>query len=633
MCGIVGFFSRNPDSSRICENIQDSISNLHHRGPDDTGLEIDEVCGGTLALAQTRLAIIDLSPAGHQPMVTSDGRYKIVFNGEIYNYRELRDILVGGGVTFSTGTDTEVLLKAWQHWGEKCLDKLRGMFAFVIVDFFEKRIHCARDQFGIKPFYFHSNSEVFMFASEPRALFSMIDSKRTINKRRMYEYLINGAYDHDEKTFYSDIYQLRPGQMLQVRLNEKIKLEPNYWSRLISSHRTEVSFDRAADKVRELFLDSMSLHLRSDVPLGAALSGGVDSSSVVCAIKHLNPNIKINTFSFIARGSSVDEERWVDLINNYAGAIPNKVFVQSKDFMEDFDDFILAQGEPMGGMSFYAEYRVYKLAKQVGIKVMLDGHGADEVFAGYAGYPIYRVSSLLDEAKYFEAMSFLKNWSKWPGRGGMAGARALMGSIYATMFNRDTRAAQRFFRERLFLQSKIFLSRGSVEHGMPTNRFKDYSGKRLSEELRRELCETSCPPQLRCADRSAMRNSIENRVPFLHKDLVEYSLKLPENYLVSDDGLTKAIFRHAMRDIVPPAILNRRDKIGYAVPAGQKSKVDSNFLLSIKKTCERFPSLNKKNVLALISAGDRNSIALDGLSWRLLNFLRWSEMFDVHESL
>jgi asparagine synthase (glutamine-hydrolysing) len=367
------------------------------------------------------------------------------------------------------------------------------------------------------------------------------------------------------------------------------------------------------------------------VPLGAALSGGIDSSSVVCAIRYLDPKVRIDTFSYIARGSAVDEEKWVDLVNNHVNSIPHKVLVQSNEFINDIDDFILSQGEPMGGVSFYVEHRLYKLAKEAGIKVMLDGHGADEVFGGYVGYPTQRIRSLIDIREFQQALSFAKSWGAWPGRGPVSAIKSLLGGIYSSISGQDPKTASQFLRSKYWLSSKIFRYGGINRSSARDTRFQEYFGRRLVSELNRELCSTSCPPQLRCADRSAMRRSIENRVPFLNPDVVEYALKLPESYLVSNNGLTKSVFRHAMRDIVPSQILDRRDKIGYAAPSGQAIDNCEPLIRSLESSCDRFPALNKGGVLSLITGGGKPSVCLDGISWRLFNFLRWAELYDVSE--
>lgn len=633
MCGIAGYFIRDCEPGQSNGRMQRCISLLHHRGPDDKGIDVEYVCGGELTLAQTRLAIIDLSPAGHQPMCSIDGRYKIVFNGEIYNYKELRSTLQFLGRSFLTETDTEVLLSAWEQWGSDCLQKLRGMFAFVVYDKVKRTLHCARDPFGIKPFYLGYSDNSFFFASEVRALISLMTRKPKINVDRTYKYLLKGLHDDDESTFYTEIFQLKPGHHATVSLDREICFEPIKWWRPKLSEATGISIDNAASNLRDKFLESVRIHLRSDVPLGAALSGGLDSSSVVCAIRYLDPAFKINTFSYVARGSCVDEEKWIDTINCYVNAVPHKVLVQETEIARDIDDFIATQGEPVSGLSYYIEYRVYQLAKEHGIKVMLDGHGADECLGGYIGYPAQRIKSLFDRREYLRAVVFALTWGKWPGRSYGLALKYLLRGGWSSAVGRDPRYAYSKDFGLLGINKKLerslFNNPSEIAAYGGGGNFSVILARSLVAELDRELSVANCPPQLRSADRSAMRRTIENRVPFLNPDVVEYALSLPENYIVSDNGLTKHVFRRAMRGIVPKEILERRDKIGYAAAPGQFLDGGEGLLRSLERSCERFPFLNKKGVMSLITKKGTSLISLDGDAWRIVNLLKWAEMYDV----
>jgi len=422
MCGILGgvWFS---SVAVPLERVDKAIQALRFRGPDDSGREMYSFDSAKLVLGHTRLSIIDLSSAGHQPMTLPDYSVSIVFNGEIYNYRELRTELQVDGFVFTSDSDTEVLLAAWKKWGRDCLPRLVGMFAFVVFDHAAGTLTCVRDAFGIKPFYYAVEDGNFLFASELTAVKALKSNKVLLDWQRAYDYLVHGDYDSNSSTFFEGVVQLLPGHLFTVDLKTGALNQPERWWLPSIKERLDLSFADASELVREQFLQNIRLHLRSDVAIGAALSGGIDSSAVVCAMRHVEPSLPINTFSYIARGSEVSEEVWVDRVNDHVGAVPHKVVVSADELARDLDSMILAQGEPFGSTSIYAQYRVFQLAKEQGVTVTLDGQGADEMLAGYSGYPGQRLRSLIEKGHLGEAWSFLDEWSKWPGRNRMAGAK------------------------------------------------------------------------------------------------------------------------------------------------------------------------------------------------------------------
>ncbi len=398
MCGIAGWCGE-PRQASGAASVERALGLLSHRGPDDLGVERRDVAGREVVLGQTRLAIIDLTAGGHQPMATADGRYVLVFNGEIYNYRELRTELEAAGHMFSSHSDTEVLLVAWRHWGRACLERLRGMFAFAVLDTEERTLTCARDPFGIKPFHYAQVGGAFAFASEVPALVELGGRRFGVNHRQVYRYLHLGFYDESAETFVSGVFKLRPGCLMMLDLATGHLSDQERWWWPSVEERRDLSFDEAAEQLRAMVLESVRLHLRSDVPLGTALSGGVDSSVIVGAMRHVAPDTELHTFSYVARGSEFDEEQWVDLMNAHVGATPHKVLATSAEMLRDLDDVIRVQGEPFAKTSIYAQYRVFRAAREAGVTVTLDGQGADELLAGYSGYPGYRISSLLSQGR------------------------------------------------------------------------------------------------------------------------------------------------------------------------------------------------------------------------------------------
>lgn len=630
MCGILGSVLTHK-SSEISSKFSLGLDLIHRRGPDDKGLALYNADFGAVYLGHTRLSILDLSPLGHQPMSSKDYRYHIVFNGEIYNYIELRQQLSSLGHLFITDSDTEVLLTAWQEWGADCLPRLDGMFAFVIFDSRNGTLTCARDPFGIKPFYYSAEPNAFCFSSDVNALRGILPTAPQLNLERALTYLVRGTYDTGSDTFFSGIEQILPGSVLTICFDsskQSLVYNSQRWYTVDLRENQQITFEQAKEQVREEFLSSVKKQLRSDVPVGAALSGGVDSSSIICAIRYLDKSLPINSFSYIASGSPVSEEKWIDLVVDKAKLNPHKVEFSEQQSLTDLTEFITAHGEPLAGLSFYAEFNVYRLAKASGIKVMLDGHGADEVIGGYKGYPGMRVQSLIERHEFLDAAKFLRNWSAWPENDARTACIALLQGVNG--------ALQLSKRGLPFLGAEMvnvikpeytkLLSEASIPNDYTQKKF--LAGRALVSKLLDELTTASCPPQLKGADRSAMWQSIENRVPFLSPSFVQCALSMPEEFLVSKGGQSKYLFREAMRGLVPDQILDRRDKIGYAAKQGMKLPMTKELKAQLDDGFDRLPFLNRDNAMSLLCNAD-GSIRLDGSAWRLFNLLRWVSIYNV----
>jgi asparagine synthase (glutamine-hydrolysing) len=626
MCGIFGLWNKVPQAD-FKAKIDIAIKSLALRGPDDQGVSFGRLRDGELALGHTRLSIIDLSQAGHQPMKNRGGNQVIVFNGEIYNYKELKAELVGLGASFDSDSDTEVLLSAWVTWGAACLPRLQGMFAFAVFNFEKQTLTCVRDPFGIKPLFYRQTSESFCFASELPALLALSPEKPMLNWQRAYDYLVFGDYDSSADSFVDGAKQLLPGHIMSLDLITGQQTEHRAWWQPTFVQGSALSFKDAAESLREQFLENVRLHLHSDVPIGAALSGGIDSSAVVCCMRHLEPDLPINTFSYIAHGTEVGEEHWVDLVNQHVKATSHKVTLGPEDLAADLDDMIRAQGEPFGSTSIYAQYRVFKLAKHNGITVTLDGQGADEMLAGYNGYPGHRIRSLLDEGRYLDAWEFLGAWAKWPGRNRLEGAKRLVNQLTkgtrlqsALMHVNGTSARPKWLNSDL-------LGAAGVRLSLPYEEMTEIPGRRVMAELAASLTQRGLMGLLRHGDRNSMRFSVESRVPFLTPSLADFLLSLPESYLISSQGETKHIFRSAMRGIVPDAVLDRRDKIGFATP-------ESEWLHKMSATVRQWlsddlgiPFLNQREILKEFDRIVAGKQSFTWQVWRWVNFIRWYRMF------
>jgi asparagine synthase (glutamine-hydrolysing) len=625
MCGIVGgFWTREPET--LEHRFEECLESIRHRGPDDRGSFIHRDTFGAVALGMTRLSIIDLSCAGHQPMKSPDGRWTLVFNGEIYNYRELRRDLQAQGMTFTSDSDTEVLLAAWITWGQGCLTKLVGMFAFAIYDRDSGTIICVRDAFGIKPLYFAAENGSFVFASEMPTLLQLQPGNNRLNRQRAFDYLIFGVHDQDFDTFVAGVSHLPPAHLVRLSVREPGSLERWWKPRIDKSY--ELGFNAAAEELRELFLDTVKLHLRSDVPLGAMLSGGIDSSALVCAMRHLEPDMPIHTFSFIAADAVISEEKWVDIVNSRVGALVHKVFVNEEDLARDLPDLIRTQGEPFGSTNIYAQYRVFQAAREAGITVVLEGQGADELLAGYDGYGGQRMRSLFESFDIGGMVRFAREWKRWPGRENASAWRALVGQLLPDSLYAPGLRFANIDMNPPWINRHAFREDGISPRPNRSTRTAEGRRRRVVEVLSLALTEDSLPTLLRYGDRNAMRFSIENRVPYLTIPMADFVLGLPEEFLISPSGETKSVFRAAMRGIVPDEILDRRDKIGFDTPMKDWM---SRFAPAIRERlghARQFAFLNPEEMVVSFDAVSGQP-QWNWQVWRMVNLIWWSQLHSL----
>lgn len=630
MCGIFGIYTQM-SGQVLDQNIIKAQKKLNHRGPDHTGIyECYSRAPHRLVLGHTRLSIIDLSADAQQPMVCSDERYVLVFNGEIYNFRSLREVLKKQGIDTQTQSDSEVLLLAWKAWGESCLEHLNGMFAFALYDKYEEYIYLARDGFGIKPLMYYFSDDTFAFASETGALLDLLNLKSEINWQRAYEYLVFGDYDVDSSTFYKHIYALLPGQLLKFHLSTKQLLFRQWWKPAIKE-RSDLNFTQASEALRSLFLENVRLHLISDVPIGAALSGGIDSSAIVCAMRYLEPSLPIHTFSFVTHEKNICEEYWIDRVNQKTQAIPHKLALNSEGFIQDIDKLITAQEEPFGGTSIYAQYCLFRHIQQTNIKVILDGQGADELFAGYYGYPGERIRSLFEQKKWLTAIQFLHSWRDWPGRSYKQalmhyGYCAFSDKWYEKLSPMVGRSPKPSWLNINYLQKKAICF---TENRLRTER--DEVRRRVSARLAFALQHKGLPTLLRHADRNSMAFSIESRVPFLTREMAEFALSMPESFLISKTGETKSLFRAAMRGIVPDDILARRDKIGFSTPENHWLRAIAPQARLWLQDMVESPAFHASALLNQFDSALKPHAKNSTQVWRWINFARWRTLMHVKD--
>ncbi len=638
MCGIAGLLL-HPAGRVPADQVRSLLRVLEHRGPDDhgwlafsdRGTQVGREVPGDLAasavLIHRRLSILDLSVAGWQPMGTPDGRHFLIFNGEIYNYIELRAELEALGQRFHSNSDTEVLLAGFVRWGPRVLERLVGMFAFAILDTVDRKLFLARDFVGIKPMYYARWRDGFAFASEINALLDLPGVTRKINPQRLYDFLRFGLTDIAGETLLQDIKQLPAAHYLEVPLDGFESLEPVRWWQVELDARSDLSFDQAAAHTRELFFESVRFHLRSDVPLGTALSGGVDSSAIVMTMRQVEPSLEIHAFGYAADDPAVNEEKWMQIVADASGAVLHKVRADPHTLVSELAALINTQGECFGGTSIYAQRQIFRTAKEAGIKVMLDGQGADELLAGYQYYVAARFGSLLRQGAWGEAAALIRSASRRPGLSGIGILTRSMDFLLPSAMQLPLRRWVRKDLDPAWMDFRWFSRHGIVPRSIGYQRGKDV----LRQALYTEMTENSLPRLLRFEDRNSMAFSIESRVPFLTPKLVQFLFTLPERYLIAPDGTTKAVFRKAMRGVVPDAILDRKDKIGFATP-------EKDWLLALRPwvdgilegdTAARIRAIDSKEVRREWGRIVRGERTFDARVWRWISTVLWAQRFEV----
>ena len=562
MCGIAGIVKF--DGKKVNpQRVKKMTDTLKHRGPDGEGLYVNQFASA--ALGHRRLSILDLSDAGKQPFISEDGRYILSFNGEIYNYIELRSKLIKMGESFVSSTDSEVLLKMFIQFGEECLTQFDGMFAFAIWDNKKQALFCARDRFGEKPFFYFKDECEFSFASEIKALWSAGINKRA-DLRKAYEYLLYGTIrdsNNQSSTFYENINELPSSHCLWVTKNGETKLK-KYWDVDISIENNEFSYGEATEKFKAMFQESVSKRLRSDVALGSSLSGGLDSSSIVCLIDQLKTKgQKQETFSARFKNFEKDEGRFIKEVLKKCPSIEHhEIYPSEKSSYRNLERIIFHQDEPFNSLSIAAQYEVMQKASKTGVKVLLDGQGADEYLAGYPSLhkaflmELKRKKSLSfsNEVRAFESNSKLKfdhgGWQSQIRNGNF--------KWYAEI--------AKFRRKNISSDSNYFIG----IHPELVREFRDKNNpivkpSSFKGRLKQALLGRGLGDLLRYADRNSMANSLEVRLPFLDHQLIEYVLSLPNEFFIHD-GWTKYILRKSMQGILPDRICWRKDKVGYEPP-------------------------------------------------------------------
>ncbi|MBI3366707.1 asparagine synthase (glutamine-hydrolyzing) [Candidatus Roizmanbacteria bacterium] len=611
MCGIAGFYGFRDD-----DLIKKISTELEHRGPDGEGYDIDD----TVTLMNRRLAIIDVK-GGDQPIYNEDKSISIIFVGEVYNYRELTKELIKKGHTFKTKSDTEMIVHAYEQWGESSFDRFNGMFVFALYDKKKKKLILARDHFGIKPLYYSSigtERVKMIFSSEIKPIIYSGLIKKRPNDRIIYRYLKYRVHEDNDETFFEGIYRLLPGQMLVLQNGKKtLKQFSNLESELQNMKDSKEVNEKNIRQFKKELIDAVRLRLISEVPVGSCLSGGLDSSTIVSVVnKLLKEKVeeaesvgKIqNTFSAVFPNQSNDEEKYIDALLSENKVMSHKVKPTPEEFFQDIQDFVKTQEEPTISTGPYAQYKVMQLAHKK-ITVALDGQGSDEMMAGYLPYYFVYLKELLKKRSIGKFM-----WETFMSFDVVS--KYLLNKLIESLGLKQKISISRVLNisfQRKFQNEKFIITNNDIK-------------KRLIEDI----FHNSLQPLLRYEDRNAMRFSIEGRVPFLDFNLLRHLFSLDSDAIIKH-GWNKYILRESTKDLLPPLINRRRNKIGFTTPEYEwflrmKNKIYSIFL---SESFAKRKYFNRAEVLKAFQQFIEGKIDDTMVFWRMLNLELWMrEFFD-----
>ncbi len=555
---------------------------IRHRGPDDEGYTImnskkgeavnysgDDSIGiikskfkhintadlssADILFGHRRLSIIDLSPTGHCPMSDIEGKIWITYNGEIYNYIELRSELISLGFRFVTQTDTEVIINSYLMWGIDCLKKFNGMWAFALWDSTKKQLFAARDRFGVKPLYYYFDQETFSFCSEIKPLAKLFSEKTQLNAAKIPFYVLYGNRLNSNDTYLNGISSLQASHYL-IYENNKIQVRRYY--DVSSTGTVSTDADELKKEIYSLLLDSIKLRFRSDVPVGTCLSGGFDSSSIVALSENLKIN-RLNTFSAVWKEPECDESKYIDIVNEKFNCVPNKVIPSAIDFESDFKKLNYYQEIPSEGPGLFPQWFVMKKAKDK-VKVLLDGQGGDEIFGGYFQLGTY-LRSLVKDKKYSKILS---EWGLYRDFFSEKGIHSLFGWVFPKQYSKLTKSL--LSRKHRILNKDAYPDTNTSKPEFdftPPVKFGEF----LRDLSYHFLFNVTIPALLHYEDRSSMAHSIESRVPFLDYRIVEFGLNLKSEFLFNN-GVSRPLFRDAMKPFLPTEVYQRKDKLGFPVP-------------------------------------------------------------------
>ncbi|MCG3677398.1 asparagine synthase (glutamine-hydrolyzing) [Aliarcobacter butzleri] len=598
MCGISGVINKNnyKIEKEDIKTINDLIS---HRGPDDEGFYFEK----NFAFGHRRLSILDLSSEGHQPMHYLD-KYVITYNGEVYNYLEIKEELQKDGYTFHSHTDTEVILASYDKWGEDCVNRFNGMWAFAIYDKEKNIIFCSRDRFGVKPFYYTETDNKFVFGSEIKQLLEFYED-RYVNKKVLINYLVIGYENYDNETFFENIFKLQQSHNLIYDLSNNTFVIKRYYD--IKKETLNLKEYESIDSYKKELFESIKLRLRSDVKVGTCLSGGLDSSSIAGIASLLNKKVTDEKFVAIHAKSTEkksDESAFAKEVAKHCNLELNIIEPSKEDFADILDEVIYTQEEPFRSPSIIMQYFVMKKSKDIGCTVLLDGQGGDETLLGYERYyPAY----LLD-LNFFEMIKAFFNSSK------NSKLTKLEIIKYFFYFTNSKIRIERLKRKNSFFKNNYM---ENVFFSLVQDNAKNYLN--IFDLQYEELYKTQLPQLLKYEDRNSMRNSIETRLPFIDYKVVEKALSINNKFKINQ-GWTKNILRKSVEGILPFEVIWRKNKMGFEAPEKTwLEEIDSDIKNIIKKS-DLLKKISKEIPYELLDLTQK---------WKLFNVAKWEIIYKV----
>ena len=578
MCGIAGIILKQHTEFNLPDKLNQLSKALKHRGPDGEGfilsgnkteayyadfrtykrVELSYIPQKHLPVQDTdskigflhrRLAIIDLSDTGHQPMCDQTEKIWITYNGEIYNYIELRSDLQNKGYSFVSESDTEVILAAYKEWGTACVEKFNGMWAFCIYDSAANICFASRDRFGVKPFYYLNTKTFFAFASEQKAFVESGLLKAEMDAKALHGYLINGLLENETKNFFSGVIELWPGTNMVFNLGTHELVLTSYFEleKVINLTNDGLSEKELVDKIEHTLLKSIELRLRSDVEVGTCLSGGIDSSVIAVCINKF-AKLPVHCFTSVFKDPSLSEEMFADVVVHQINAVHTKVEPSLYGFNNEIETLVYSQDVPIWDTSTYAQYKVMELVKQQGVKVVLDGQGADELFGGYHHHFLAKWNNLIANKQFLKAFSDIRSSDK-------------------SIKNPFQFYFKERFKQKKYLNKKHFskfFKTDFIETEPITNPSIHFDN--VNQQLQHDIYQTRLKSFLKCEDRCGMWHSVESRTPFSDDiELIKLLFSFNGNRKIKN-GVSKYLLREATKNLLPQEVYQRHDKKGFDTP-------------------------------------------------------------------
>ncbi len=668
MCGISVIFNQNGIREKEIIKMGDIIK---HRGPDDEGYylhnsntgdyyvaggadtpeqvfqspihhapklilgEKDQKVNATIGLGHRRLSILDISPSGHQPMSDKNGRYWITYNGEIYNYIELRDELIKQGFVFHTNSDTEVIINSYIAWGIDCQHKFNGMWAFSIYDSVAKTIFFSRDRYGIKPFYYWvSHSGTFHAASEIKQFTASTEWQAVVNKDRAHDFLFYSLTDHTDETLFDKVYILKGGHhyfgsIVDLSDSSIIRHNIQKWYNY-NNDNFDGNFDDACKGFSHLFKDAVEKHLRSDAPTGSALSGGLDSSAIVCYINQLlkkSDNAELQkTFSSCSNDDRYDERKWMNEVTKFTNVDGHFIYPNGEDVFSLSEKVIWHIDEPYQSQSIFLSYHVSQEAKRSKVKVMLNGQGADEYLLAYGEFRMLRWRKNL---LHLSNISNLKQEIMRLGKSNFLGVIVNLLNAFIPLGIRPmlVKLTKRYRLMDSIVDNTVLKSHAKHPYLI------DYYNRRTPQEIsKHQISVEPLPKYLHYEDRMSMAHSVESRVPFLDYRLVEFTRKLPLEFLDGENE-PKKILSNSLGHLLPTAIRYRKDKKGFITPEERWFKEDfyNEFLQLLKDNLHYAKGIiNSEAAIKYFEDVRTGKIRFTYTYWHIISFCLWMKVFNVH---